>query len=198
MDAGAPPTPEDRDLVRIQLGRLRYEPRRILARCRQDRPAVVLGYHPPGPPVEGETLSTSLTWVSCPWLERRIQGLENSGWIDHLRWILEHPANKELRERMLSIAEDYTNRVREAFDARRPDLFEKRFGGRIMGVGGTQDPLALKCLHNHVAWSLAGGDSPIGRFALALVDLDLAPGGLGATDCGRDCGEDPGSFGLEP
>jgi len=36
------------------------------------------------------------------------------------------------------------------------------------GVGGTR--AGVKCLHAHVAYSLAGGDDPIGRWALAQLE----------------------------
>jgi hypothetical protein len=36
------------------------------------------------------------------------------------------------------------------------------------GVGGTR--AGVKCLHAHVAYSLAGGDDPIGRWALARLE----------------------------
>lgn len=44
------------------------------------------------------------------------------------------------------------------------------------GVGGTRK--GVKCLHAHVAYSLAGGDDPIGRWALAQLETsaDVATG----------------------
>lgn len=36
------------------------------------------------------------------------------------------------------------------------------------GVGGTR--VGVKCLHAHVAYLLAGGDDPVGRWALAQLD----------------------------
>ena len=36
------------------------------------------------------------------------------------------------------------------------------------GVGGTRT--GVKCLHAHVAYSLAGGDDPIGKWALAQLE----------------------------
>jgi len=42
------------------------------------------------------------------------------------------------------------------------------------GVGGTR--IGVKCLHAHVAYTLAGGDDPVGRWALAhLAASDPAP-----------------------
>ncbi len=36
------------------------------------------------------------------------------------------------------------------------------------GVGGTR--VGVKCLHAHVAYQLAGGDDPVGRWALERID----------------------------
>ena len=45
------------------------------------------------------------------------------------------------------------------------------------GVGGTR--IGVKCLHAHVAYTLAGGDDPVGRWALAhIAAADPAPGTL--------------------
>ncbi|MHB8439400.1 MAG: DUF501 domain-containing protein [Acidimicrobiales bacterium] len=38
------------------------------------------------------------------------------------------------------------------------------------GVGGTRH--GVKCLHAHVAWLLAGGDDPVGRFAATELGID--------------------------
>jgi hypothetical protein len=44
------------------------------------------------------------------------------------------------------------------------------------GVGGTRT--GVKCLHAHVAYSLAGGDDPIGRWAIAHLERNPDPGGM--------------------
>jgi hypothetical protein len=44
------------------------------------------------------------------------------------------------------------------------------------GVGGTRT--GVKCLHAHVAYSLAGGDDPIGRWAIGQLERNPDPGGL--------------------
>jgi hypothetical protein len=40
------------------------------------------------------------------------------------------------------------------------------------GVGGTRN--GVKCLHAHVAWWLAGGDDPVGRWVTQQVDIPAA------------------------
>jgi uncharacterized protein len=39
------------------------------------------------------------------------------------------------------------------------------------GVGGTRR--GVKCLHAHLAWHLAGGDDPVGRWTVEELGLDL-------------------------
>ena len=48
------------------------------------------------------------------------------------------------------------------------------------GVGGTRT--GVKCLHAHVAWRLAGGDDPVGDWALARLDPALLGGLAGGGD----------------
>lgn len=40
------------------------------------------------------------------------------------------------------------------------------------GVGGTRR--GVKCLHAHLAWLLAGGDDPVGRWAAEQLGLELS------------------------
>jgi hypothetical protein len=39
------------------------------------------------------------------------------------------------------------------------------------GVGGTRQ--GVKCLHAHLAWYLAGGDDPVGRWTVEELGLDV-------------------------
>jgi hypothetical protein len=39
------------------------------------------------------------------------------------------------------------------------------------GVGGTRK--GVKCLHAHLAWYLAGGDDPVGRWTVEELGLDV-------------------------
>ena len=38
------------------------------------------------------------------------------------------------------------------------------------GVGGTR--VGVKCLHAHLAWSLVGGDDPVGRWVLDQLGIE--------------------------
>jgi len=41
-----------------------------------------------------------------------------------------------------------------------------------VGVGGTR--VGIKCLHAHLAWYLAGGDDPVGRWVAGQLALGIA------------------------
>jgi exopolyphosphatase/guanosine-5'-triphosphate,3'-diphosphate pyrophosphatase len=51
------------------------------------------------------------------------------------------------------------------------------------GVGGTR--IGVKCLHAHLAWYLAGGGDPVGRWVVDELDGQLA-GAVAAVDCGTN------------
>lgn len=51
------------------------------------------------------------------------------------------------------------------------------------GVGGTRR--GIKCLHAHLAWYLAGGADPVGRYVAHQLAEELA-GPVGAIDCGTN------------
>jgi hypothetical protein len=50
------------------------------------------------------------------------------------------------------------------------------------GVGGTRK--GVKCLHAHLAWYLAGGDDPVGRWAAGELGLDVTGFVVERTDDG--------------
>jgi hypothetical protein len=188
---------EDRVILERQLGRLRYQPQRVTARCHRGYPGGVVAFHTLDLPPH-EVTSNSLDWVTCPWLERRIQSLENEKWLEHLRWFLDQEAGEPLRQSLLAASKRYTERARELFEIQEPGLFERRYQDSTFGIGGTRRPFGLKCLHNHVATFLAEEPTPLGEFALALVELDLQGGPEGPLDCRGDCMETPAEFGLDP
>jgi hypothetical protein len=50
------------------------------------------------------------------------------------------------------------------------------------GVGGTRK--GVKCLHAHLAWYLAGGDDPVGRWTADELGLDVTAFVLERSDDG--------------
>jgi hypothetical protein len=87
-------------------------------------------------------------------------------------------AARGVRQAEAEIDPDEITRVHERYAAERdavidPDHVGPRPHG---GVGGTRT--GVKCLHAHVAYSLAGGDDPVGRWAIARLEHNPDPGGM--------------------
>lgn len=145
--AGSVPTEADVDWVRSVLGR---EPRgawKVAARDAQGRPSVI-----ENPPIlPGGVPMPTRYWLVDPDLLRRIGTLEADGGVDR--------AEEEIG--LERIAE-----VHARFEADRDALIPAGHEGPRPsgGVGGTR--IGVKCLHAHVAHLLAGGDDPVGRWAL--------------------------------
>ena len=79
-----------------------------------------------------------------------------------------------------AIADAHARYARER-DARIPaDHVGPRPSG---GVGGTRS--GVKCLHAHLAWYLAGGNDPVGRFVARELAGELE-GAVAAIDCGTN------------
>jgi hypothetical protein len=138
---------EDLDHIRGVLGR---EPRgawTVVARDAQGRPSVI--ENPPILP-DGTPMPTRY-WLVDPDLLRRVGTLEAAGGV----------ARAEAEIGLDRMAE-----VHARFEAARDALIpEGHTGPRPSGgVGGTR--IGVKCLHAHVAHLLAGGDDPVGRWAL--------------------------------
>lgn len=152
---------DDRRIVAAQIGR---EPRAFLqvaVRCPFGRPAVTLQdpYD-----AEGEPFPTTY-YLTCRHLVAAVSRLEAAGGVE--RWSATAAADPELRESL----ERATDRQR----ATRRELA----GGRVgideaasleLGIGGSRNPLQLKCLHAHAAFALAQPDYRLGRQILAEID----------------------------
>ncbi len=94
-------------------------------------------------------------WLVDPELSRAVSRLEAAGGV---------------RAAAAAVDPDALARAHRAYAAERdatipPDHAGPRPYG---GVGGTRT--GVKCLHAHVAWHLAGGDDPVGRWALAQLE----------------------------
>jgi hypothetical protein len=148
---------DDRAVVAAQLGR---EPRaflRVVVRCPFGRPAVTeqAPYTP-----EGEPFPTTY-WLTCRHLVAAVSRLEAAGGVE--RWSAEVAADEALRSD-LERASDEQRAIRlELADGEGPD------GGAVLelGIGGSRNPEALKCLHAHVAFALA---RPGYRLGEAILD----------------------------
>lgn len=152
---------DDRRIVAAQIGR---EPRaflRVAVRCPFGQPAVTLQdpYD-----AEGEPFPTTY-YLTCRHLVAAVSRLEAAGGVE--RWsrlVATDPDRRESLDR--ATEEQRVIRQKLAGDRRGVD------GGSSLGlgIGGSRNPLQLKCLHAHVAFALAHPAYSLGQELLAEVD----------------------------
>jgi exopolyphosphatase/guanosine-5'-triphosphate,3'-diphosphate pyrophosphatase len=183
---------DDRRLTEL----LGHEPRRpyeVVVRRRSGDPVVIRN----APFFDDRTPMPTRWWLVDPVLTKAVSRLESSGGVA--------AAASAVGEQSILAAHTRYASERDAL------LAEDHAGPRPRGgVGGTR--LGVKCLHAHLAWHLAGGDDPVGRWTeeklwcrpelggrAALTDLagntgpraqgasfNRSDGRLAAIDCGTN------------
>ena len=157
---------DDRAVVAAQLGREPRAFRRVVVRCPFGRPAVTeqAPYTP-----EGEPFPTTY-WLTCRHLVAAVSRLEAAGGVE--RWSAEVEADGALRSDLERASDEQRAIRRELADGEGPD------GGAALelGIGGSRNPEALKCLHAHVAFALARPGYRLGEAILDEVP-ERWPGG---------------------
>lgn len=146
----------DAALVEVQVGRAPRTPWHVAVRCGYGRASVISS-----PPVlDDGTPFPTLYWLTCPWLVERVGDLESAGdvrvWANRLR------SDTVLADAMREADAEY--RVRRSADGPDPCA--------AVGIAGQRDPLATKCLHAHVAASLAGIADPVGQAVLGQIETE--------------------------
>ena len=157
---------DDRAVVAAQLGREPRAFRRVVVRCPFGRPAVTeqAPYTP-----EGEPFPTTY-WLTCRHLVAAVSRLEAAGGVE--RWSAEVEADDALRSDLERASDEQRVIRRELADREGPD------GGAALelGIGGSRNPEALKCLHAHVAFALARPGYRLGEAILDEVPERWPPG----------------------
>jgi hypothetical protein len=151
---GAAASPADIDVVTALLGRAPNGDFAVAVRRRDGRPAVIAN----DPHLrDGEPMPTRF-WMVDPEIRALVGQLESHGGV--------RQAEREVDPGALQEAHEHYARDRDALIP--PGWRGPRPTG---GVGGTRR--GVKCLHAHLAWWLAGGDDPVGRWVAAQVELPL-------------------------
>jgi hypothetical protein len=151
---------DDRSVVARQLGREPRTFRRVAVRCPWGLPAVT-EQEPYG--VDGEPFPTTY-YLTCPHLVAAVSRLEAAGGVD--RWSGAVAADPGLREDLDRATAEQRRIRRELADGTTGSD-----GGASLelGIGGSRNPPALKCLHAHVAFALACPGYRLGEAVLAEV-----------------------------
>ena len=157
---------DDRAVVAAQLGREPRAFRRVVVRYPFGRPAVTeqAPYTP-----EGEPFPTTY-WLTCRHLVAAVSRLEAAGGVE--RWSAEVEADDALRSDLERASDEQRAIRRELADGEGPD------GGAALelGIGGSRNPEALKCLHAHIAFALARPGYRLGEAILDEVPERWPPG----------------------
>ena len=158
-----PATEEDRAVVADQIGRPPRGMRAVAARCPSGHPAVVQT----SPRLEDGTPFPTLYYLTCPRLCSLVGGLEASGL---------------MREMTTRLAED--DELARAYRNAHLSYLAERDAIEALGteVSAGGMPGRVKCLHVHLAYTLARGHgvNPFGDETLALVRRSWPSG-----DCAR-------------
>ena len=149
---------DDRTVVARQLGREPRTFRRVVVRCPWGLPAVT-EQEPYGP--DGEPFPTTY-YLTCRHLVAAVSRLEAVGAVE--RWSAAVAADPGLREDLDRATAEQRRIRRELADGATGSD-----GGASLdlGIGGSRNPIALKCLHAHVAFALA---CPGYRLGEAVLD----------------------------
>lgn len=155
---GPAPRPSEHDvaLVTARLGRLPAGAFTVAVRAADGSPSVIAN----APLLADGTPMPTRYWLVDPHLRDAVSRLESTGGV---------------RRAEASVDEDELAAAHRGYALERDALVPDDHSGPRPsgGVGGTRR--GVKCLHAHLAWWLAGGDDPVGRWVAA--QLGLGPGG---------------------
>jgi hypothetical protein len=134
--------------VAAQLGRSPHPLSRVTVRCPYGFPAAVedLPYDAGGAPFP------TLHYLTCPTFVAAVSRLESAGGVR--RWARRAAADAALH-RSLVAAAAVTRRRRRLLAARSGAPMRDAGASLSTGVAGVRDPVAVKCLHAHVAHALS-------------------------------------------
>jgi hypothetical protein len=150
--AAEPLAPTDLDVVTALLGRVPNGNFTVVVRRKDGRPAVIAN----DPHLrDGEPMPTRY-WLVDPEIRALVGRLESHGGV---------------RRAERAVEVDALRRAHARYAAERDALIPTDWPGPRPhgGVGGTRN--GVKCLHAHVAWWLAGGDDPVGRWVTEQVEV---------------------------
>ncbi|MHB8682067.1 MAG: DUF501 domain-containing protein [Acidimicrobiales bacterium] len=125
----------------------------VVVRRRDGTPAVIRN----APLLDDGTPMPTRYWLVDPRLREAVSRLEGAGGVRDAEAAVDPD---ELAAAHARYAAERDRSLAPGYEGPRPSG----------GVGGTRR--GVKCLHAHVAWWLAGGDDPVGRWTAAQLGLD--------------------------
>lgn len=149
---------DDRTSVAAALGRPPRGRFEVVVRRSDGGPAVIRN----APLLEDGTPMPTRYWLVDPDLRESVSRLEGAGGVR----AAEAAVDPE------ELARAHARYAEERDRALPPGHLGPRPSG---GVGGTRR--GVKCLHAHLAWHLAGGDDPVGRWVAGRLAEEAVPAG---------------------
>jgi hypothetical protein len=151
---------DDRAAVALQLGREPRTLRRVVVRCPWGLPAVT---EQDPYTADGEPFPTTY-YLTCRHLVAAVSRLEAAGGVE--RWSEAAAGDPEVREDLERATAEQVRIRHELADG---STGSDRGASLNLGIGGSGNPTALKCLHAHVAFALARPGYRLGEAVLAEV-----------------------------
>jgi hypothetical protein len=142
------PSAHDVEVLTRLLGRAPRARFEVVVRNAAGEPAVIRN----APLLDDGTPMPTRYWLVDPELSAKVSRLESAGGVRAAEAAVDAPALAAAHER-------YARERDAALAAEHPHHTGPRPSG---GVGGTAR--GVKCLHAHLAYHLAGGDDPVGRW----------------------------------
>lgn len=161
-----PASPEDVAAVEALLGRPAAGRFRVVVRDRSGAPVVICN----DPLLADGTPMPTRYWLVGAAEREAVGRLESVGGVHEAEAVV--PAEQ--------VAEAHRRYAAERDAALAPAHVGPRPSG---GVGGTRT--GVKCLHAHLAWYLAGGSDPVGRWVAGRLVGEIR-GAVAAVDCGTN------------
>ncbi|RPI91747.1 MAG: DUF501 domain-containing protein [Spirochaetales bacterium] len=160
---------EDIDVIRRQIGRKKIYADGIVERCEYGYPRIMLLNPDAGGGEWNYEAVSNVLWLTCPYLNERIHGLEQSGYLEKIGILIRQ--DNSLKMKMENAhAQMFYLRKRVCHPLHGETFpFEMR---RVMdaGVGGARDTSSLKCLHAHFCHYRVCENNVAGLVTARLLD----------------------------
>jgi len=167
-------TKDDSTILAKQLNSEKNNIAGIISRCKHGCPTVAL-LHPAVIPENNSSYEpdyksiSTLIWLTCPYLNRKIHDLENTGNITKIHnFIL---SDIQLLSFMREAHTEFSILRKSVFRKFCKDKLDLNYNDRIFqtGIGGISSYENIKCLHIHFAHYLIYKDNVAGKITLELL-----------------------------
>ncbi len=160
---------EDISVIRRQIGRENIYANGIVERCDYGYPRIMLLNPDAGGGEWNYEAVSNIFWLTCPYLNERIHGFEQTGYIEKIASFIGGDNSLVLRMESAN-AQMYYLRKRLCH-AITGTVFPEELR-RVMdaGVGGARDTSSLKCLHAHFCHYRVCADNIAGLMTARLLN----------------------------